>query len=63
MAREQRAAERERRAQAAEARRVERQRQRTINTVIRTGGRVATSRIGQDILRGVFDTILKGGRR
>jgi hypothetical protein len=63
IAAQQRAAERERRAQAAEARRAERQRQRTINTVIRTGGRVATSRLGQDILRGVFGTILGGGRR
>jgi hypothetical protein len=65
-----RAAERERKARAAEAKRqarerarIERERQRTINSAIRTGGRVATSRLGQDILRGVFGTILGGGRR
>jgi DNA helicase HerA-like ATPase len=64
------AAERARKAQAAEAKRqarerarIERDRQRTINNAIRTGGRVATSRLGQDILRGVFGTILGGGRR
>jgi hypothetical protein len=65
-----RAVERERRARAAEAKRearerarIERERQRTINSAIRTGGRVATSRLGQDILRGVFGTILGGGRK
>jgi DNA helicase HerA-like ATPase len=65
-----RAAERERKARAAEAKRqarerarIERERQRTINSAIRTGGRVATSRLGQDILRGVFGTILGGGRK
>jgi DNA helicase HerA-like ATPase len=65
-----RAAERARKAAAAEAKRqarerarIERERQRTINSAIRTGGRVATSRLGQDILRGVFGTILGGGRR
>jgi DNA helicase HerA-like ATPase len=72
--REQREAEkvaaRQRRAEATAARaaareraRVERERQRTINSAIRTGGRVATSRLGQDILRGVFGTILGGGRK
>jgi DNA helicase HerA-like ATPase len=65
-----RAAARERRAQAAAERRyrqeqarAERARQRSIDNAIRTGGRVATSRLGQDILRGVFGTILGGGRR
>jgi hypothetical protein len=65
-----RAMERERKAHAAmmkrqarERARVERERQRTINNAIRTGGRVATSRLGQDLLRGVFGTILGGGRR
>jgi uncharacterized protein len=57
------AAERERRAREAEARREARARQRSIDNMIRTGGRVAGSRLGQDILRGVFDTILGGGRR
>ncbi len=65
-----RAAERERKAQAAaekrwrtEQARAERARQRSIDNAIRTGGRVATSRLGQDILRGVFGTILGGGRK
>ncbi len=65
-----RAAARERRAEATAARaaareraRVEREHQRAINSAIRTGGRVATSRLGQDILRGVFGTILGGGRK
>ncbi|MEP7379685.1 MAG: helicase HerA-like domain-containing protein [Chloroflexota bacterium] len=65
-----RAAAREQRAQATAARaaareraRAERERQRTINSAIRTGGRVAGSRLGQDILRGVFGTILGGGRK
>ena len=57
-----RAAERERKAREREARAAERQRQRTIETSIRTAGRVATSRVGQSVLRGVFDTIF-GGRR
>lgn len=36
-------------------------RQRTIDTVVRTGGRVLTSRTGQSILRTAFDTLF--GRR
>ena len=67
MAREQRAAEkaaeRERKAQAAARAKAERDRQRSIDNAIRTGGRVVTSRIGQDLLRGVFGTIFGGGRR
>jgi hypothetical protein len=62
-ARAQRDAERERKAQAAERARAERDRQRSIDNAIRTGGRVVTSRIGQDLLRGVFGTIFGGGRR
>jgi hypothetical protein len=61
--RERKAAERERKARERAAQAAERQRQRTIETAIRTGGRVATSRIGQSVLRGVFDTIFGGGRR
>jgi DNA helicase HerA-like ATPase len=57
-----RAAERERKAREREARAAERQRQRTIETSIRTAGRVASSRVGQSILRGVFDTIFGRGR-
>ena len=62
-AREQRAEAAANRAATRERAREERERQRTINSAIRTGGRVATSRLGQDILRGVFGTILGGGRR
>ena len=51
------AAERERKAEAAEKKRDERERQRTVNTAIRTGGRVITSRIGQSLLKGVFGAI------
>lgn len=56
------AAERERKRQEAEARRDARARQRTIDNAVRTGGRVITSRAGQSILRGVFDTIFGGGK-
>jgi DNA helicase HerA-like ATPase len=51
---------RRRREDRAEQRRTERARQRTINTAIRTTGRLASSRLGQDILRGIFKTI-RGG--
>jgi DNA helicase HerA-like ATPase len=60
--REIREAERERKAQAREAKAAERARQRTINSGIRTAGRVVTSRVGQSLIRGVFDTIF-GGKR
>jgi DNA helicase HerA-like ATPase len=60
--RELREAERERKAHAREAKAAERQRQRTIETGLRTVGRVATSSVGQSILRGVFGTIF-GGKR
>jgi hypothetical protein len=40
----------------------ERQRQRTIETGIRTAGKVVTSRAGQSVLRGVFDVFFGGGR-
>jgi hypothetical protein len=39
----------------------ERARQRSIDNAVRTGGRVLTSRAGQDIIRGVFGTLF--GRR
>jgi DNA helicase HerA-like ATPase len=54
-ARERAAAERARKAE-------ERARQRSIDSAIRTGGRVMTSRVGQDLLRGVFGTLF-GGKR
>ncbi|HKF85822.1 MAG TPA: helicase HerA-like domain-containing protein [Candidatus Limnocylindrales bacterium] len=59
----QRAAERERKAREREAREDEKERQRVLETSIRTAGRVATSRAGQSILRGVFDVIFGGGKR
>jgi DNA double-strand break repair helicase HerA and related ATPase len=62
MARQRREAEREQRARERESRAAERQRQRTIETGVRTAGRVLTSRTGQSILRGVFDTLFGGGR-
>jgi hypothetical protein len=61
--RERKAAERERKAAEREARAAERARQRTIETGVRTAGRVVTSRVGQSIIRGVFDTIFGSGRR
>jgi DNA helicase HerA-like ATPase len=54
------AAERQRKAEALERKRDERARQRSLDNAIRTGGRVVTSRIGQDLLRGVFGTIFGG---
>ena len=39
-----------------------RARQRSIDTAIRTGGRVVTSRLGQDIVRGIFGTLFGGGK-
>jgi DNA helicase HerA-like ATPase len=61
--RQPREAARERKAQARAAQAAERQRQRTIETGLRTAGRVVTSRAGQSLIRGVFDTIFGGGRR
>jgi DNA helicase HerA-like ATPase len=55
-------AERARRAQERERKAAERARQRSIDSAIRTGGRVVTSRAGQSLIRGVFDTIF-GGKR
>jgi hypothetical protein len=63
MARQQREAERLRRAQEREQRAAARARERAVETSVRTAGRVLTSRAGQSILRGVFDTIFRGGRR
>jgi hypothetical protein len=60
--RERKAAERERKAQERERKAAERARQRSIDSAIRTGGRVVTSRAGQSLIRGVFDTIF-GGKR
>jgi DNA helicase HerA-like ATPase len=62
MARAQREAEQERKRREREVRAAERERQRTIQTGVRTAGRVITSRAGQSIIRGVFDTLFGGGR-
>jgi DNA helicase HerA-like ATPase len=58
----QRAAERERKAQEKAAREDARARQKTVDTAIRTGGKVVSSRLGQDIIRGVFGTLFGGGK-
>jgi DNA helicase HerA-like ATPase len=58
----QRAAERERKAQEKVVREAARQRERTIETGIRTAGKVVTSRAGQSLLRGVFDVFFGGGK-
>jgi len=58
----QKAAEREAKARVAQQKREARERKRSIDNAIRTGGRVVTSRAGQSLLRGVFDTIFGGGR-
>jgi uncharacterized protein len=62
-ARQEREAERQRRAQEKAAAAEARARQKTIETAIRTGGRVASSRLGQDIIRGIFGTLFGGGRK
>ena len=36
--------------------------QKTIDTAIRTGGKVVSSRLGQDLIRGVFGTLFGGGK-
>jgi hypothetical protein len=56
------AAERQRRAQAKEQARIQRERQETVQTAIRTGGRILTSRTTQSVLRGIFGTIFGGGK-
>jgi hypothetical protein len=56
-------AERQRRAAEKAAAADARARQRTIDTAIRTGGKVVGSRLGQDIIRGIFGTLFGGGRR
>jgi DNA helicase HerA-like ATPase len=62
MAAAQRAAERERAAAQRRVRADARQRDRMVETGVRTAGRVLTSRAGQDIIRGVFGTLF-GGKR
>ena len=63
----QKAAERERKAEARQQAALERERiaaekrqARQMETAIRTGGKVLTSRTGQEIIRGVFGTLFSG---
>jgi hypothetical protein len=57
MAAAQRAADRARAAAEKQARADARARDRMVATGVRTAGRVVTSRLGQDIIRGVFGTL------
>ena len=57
-----REAERQRRAEQTAAATAAKARQKTIDTALRTGGKVVTSRLGQDIVRGIFGTLF-GGRK
>ena len=58
-----REAERQRRAEEKAAVAAAKARQRTIDTAIRTGGDLLTSRTGQDLIRGIFGTLFGGGKR
>jgi uncharacterized protein len=62
-ARAAREAERQRRAEEKAAVAASKARQKTIDTALRTGGKVVTSRLGQDIVRGIFGTLFGGGKR
>ncbi len=57
-----RKAERQRRAEEKAAVAATKARQKTIDTALRTGGKVVTSRLGQDIVRGIFGTLFGGGK-
>ena len=61
-ARAAREAERQRRAEEKAAVAAAKARQKTIDTALRTGGKVVTSRLGQDIVRGIFGTLFGGGK-
>ena len=61
--RAEREAEQQRRAEEKAAAASARARQRSIDSAVRTGGRVISSRLGQDIIRGVFGTLFGGGRK
>ena len=56
------AAERERKAQARAQAEAGRARQRSIDSAIRTGGKVVASKAGQDLIRGIFGTLFGGGK-
>jgi DNA helicase HerA-like ATPase len=59
---ERREQERARKAAEREAKAAARQRERLLETSIRTAGRVATSRTAQSAIRGIFDTFFGKGR-
>jgi DNA helicase HerA-like ATPase len=61
-AKAERAAERQRKAEEKAAAAAARARQRSIDSAIRTGGKVVTSRLGQDVVRGIFGTLFGGGK-
>ncbi len=61
--RAERAAEVQRRAEEKAAVAAAKARQKTVDTALRTGGRVVTSRLGQDLIRGIFGTLFGGGRK
>ena len=61
-ARAERETERQRRAQERAAIAESKARQKTLDTALRTGGKVVTSRLGQDIVRGIFGTLFGGGK-
>ena len=62
IARAQKEAERERKAQARAKAAAEKQRMKTIETGVRTAGRVVTSKAGQNLIRGIFGTLFGGGK-
>ena len=57
-----REAERQQQAAAKAQRESAKAQQKSIDTAIRTGGKVVSSRLGQDIIRGVFGTLFGGGK-
>jgi DNA helicase HerA-like ATPase len=57
-----RKADQQRRAEEEAAAAAAKQRQKTLDTAIRTGGQVVTSKLGQDIVRGIFGTLFGGGK-
>jgi hypothetical protein len=60
--RAQREAERQRKADERAAVAAAKARQKSIDSALRTGGKVVTSRLGQDIVRGVFGVLFGGGK-
>ncbi len=59
---ERKAIERERKAQERARAAEERARQRHVEVLVRSGTRIATSRAGQSVIRGVLGTLFGGGR-